>query len=977
VGLKMTKEITPVWEDFTNRKLSFNDLPASWKNLDFKTFNPEKGKRLYDFQVKALKQGLTFLYRFEELRRDSSDYEEAKEKFFGELNSFSNIDLEDKDFRIRKKDLGEAFHYFEERYPIQHRTWRSSDIYEVGFQSLVNRMGYWMATGSGKTLVAVKMIELMNELMEKGEIPERDILILTQNNIVEQFKDEIEDYNDFHETQIVTHSLDDLARVKKGGMLPNSGIDVFIDRSDLITDETKDKQLGFEDIENAGEWYLFLDEAHKGNTSQSKRQGYFSMLARKGFLFNFSATFTDNIDIATTAYNFNIERFTKQGYGKNTLLSQETLEDFTEDEFSEEEKRKTVLKSLIALTSQKKAREKLDQPYHDPLLTCLANSVNIEDSDLEMFFRELERVATEDSNELFLEAKQEIKSSLKERDSYSFSDETVEWTDIVDITKQDVLEHVFNAESHSQIEAKYTPGNRKEIAFSLKSSSEPFALAKIGDISDWLNEKLQGYNIDEEFDETSSYFDNLNSKESSINVLLGSRSFYEGWDSNRPNIMMFINLGTSSNNRKFVTQAIGRGLRIEPFENKRQRLKFLPEEMPEDKIPEVKTIETLLIFGTSLENLKEIIEAVKYVKDTDYRDVEGIEKNSESDDRELLVPTYKEKKIKSIDDLSKFEGNQEEIERLKGWLGDESKLLALVDNLSEEKLFRILKFIESGEFEDSDSDPISDLIRLKSHVDSYKRERSGFADLGSRIIHFQNIEANLEQEEDYEELGNKISEVKSSKDPEEVKEEYLQQKESGELSEEKYADKLMNLKDHNPQKLKYDKYNLEIEKFQNHFYNPVLQSEENENYFRNIVDVKSEIEFLSDLAESIEDEHLFEESDWWMFSKISENTDDVYIPYNNDRKFQPDFIFWIKSDDKLEIVFLDPKSGEFTDYQDKIDGYEETFCKDGSPQVFELGSVKVGIKVKMYTQKDLDKVSGRKYRDYWINDVSEMNRLVE
>jgi len=180
----MTKEITPVWEDFTNRKLSFNDLPASWKNLDFKTFNPEKGKRLYDFQVKALKQGLTFLYRFEELRRDSSDYEEAKEKFFGELNSFSNIDLEDKDFRIRKKDLGEAFHYFEERYPIQHRTWRSSDIYEVGFQSLVNRMGYWMATGSGKTLVAVKMIELMNELMEKGEIPERDILILTQNNII-------------------------------------------------------------------------------------------------------------------------------------------------------------------------------------------------------------------------------------------------------------------------------------------------------------------------------------------------------------------------------------------------------------------------------------------------------------------------------------------------------------------------------------------------------------------------------------------------------------------------------------------------------------------------------------------------------------------------------------------------------------------------------------------------------------------------
>lgn len=973
----MTKEITPVWEDFTNRKLSFNDLPASWKNLDFRTFNPEKGKTLYDFQVKALKQGLTFLYRFEELRRDSSDYEEAKEKFFGELNSFSNIDLEDKDFRIRKKDLGETFHYFEERYPIQHRTWRSSDIYEVGFQSLVNRMGYWMATGSGKTLVAVKMIELMNELMKKGEIPERDILILTQNNIVEQFKDEIEDYNDYHETQIVTHSLDDLARVKKGGMLPNSGIDVFIDRSDLITDETKDKQLGFEDIENAGEWYLFLDEAHKGNTSQSKRQGYFSMLAKKGFLFNFSATFTDNIDIATTTYNFNIERFTKQGYGKNTLLSQETLEDFTDDEFSEEEKRKTVLKSLIALTSQKKAREKLDQPYHDPLLTCLANSVNIEDSDLEMFFKELERVATDDRSKLFDEAKKEIKESLDSRDSYSFSREEVKWTEIESIKKKDVLEHVFNAESHSQIEAKYTPGNRKEIAFSLKSSSEPFALAKIGDISEWLNEKLQGYNIDEEFDETSSYFRNLNDKNSSINILLGSRSFYEGWDSNRPNIMMFINLGTSSNNRKFVTQAIGRGLRIEPFENKRQRLKFLSEEMPMDKIPEIKTIETLLIFGTSLENLKDIIEAVKYVKDTDYRDVKDIDKNNESEGRELLVPTYKEKKIKSIEKMDKFEGNKKAIKRLKGWLGNEIKLLALIDNLSEEELFRVLKFIESGEFEYSNSDPRSDLVRLKQHVDAFRRERSGFAELGSRIIHFQNIEANLEEEKDYVKLEQKISDVKESKDIEELKNEYRQQKESGELSQKEYDNKLINLKDHNPQKLEYDKYNLEIEKFQNHFYNPVLQSEENDNYFRNIVDVKSEINFLNDLGNSIEDDELFEDADWWMFSKISENTDDVYIPYNKDRKFQPDFIFWIKTEDKLDIVFIDPKSEEFTDYQDKIDGYEETFCKSGEPQIFDLKDVVVEINVRMYTRKDIDKVSGLKYRDYWINDASEINRLVE
>lgn len=64
--------------------------------------------------------------------------------------------------------------------------------------------------------------------------------------------------------------------------------------------------------------------------------------------------------------------------------------------------------------------------------------------------------------------------------------------------------------------------------------------------------------------ENESYFKNLNNS-LDINILMGSRSFYEGWDSNRPNVLLFINIGTGNDAKKFVMQSVGRGIRIEPL----------------------------------------------------------------------------------------------------------------------------------------------------------------------------------------------------------------------------------------------------------------------------------------------------------------------------------------------------------------------------------------------------------------------------
>ena len=74
----------------------------------------------------------------------------------------------------------------------------------------------------------------------------------------------------------------------------------------------------------------------------------------------------------------------------------------------------------------------------------------------------------------------------------------------------------------------------------------------------------------------------------------------------------------------------------------------------------------------------------------------------------------------------------------------------------------------------------------------------------------------------------------------------------------------------------------------------------------------------------------------WSFSKIDESLDDVFIPYNDpnkgNRKFLPDFVFWLKKKNKYAIVFVDPKGTKHAEYQLKVDGYNKLFEKSKGKQ---------------------------------------------
>jgi len=404
-------------------------------------------------------------------------------------------------------------------------------------------------------------------------------------------------------------------------------------------------------------------------------------------MFNFSATFTDIVDYITCVYNFNLAQFIKNEYGKHIFVSKQDISNLGKKDTSlEYEKQKILLKIFVLLSAINKHHEKIRQIdqklYHKPLLLTLVSSVSTEESDMELFFREISKIANGNLDKNLLEiAKDELIKEINDENSkLEFEDINLPDRDrliekIKLITEKDILYQVFNAESFGKIEVIKIPSNTQELVFKLATSDKPFALMKIGDISKWIKEKLDGYEIIETFD-NESVFKNLN-QDQDINILMGSRAFYEGWDSSRPNIILFINIGKGTDAKKFVLQSIGRGVRIQPLPNKRGRLTKLYnsgeiEKGLMDRIyKHASPIETLFIYGTKADNLEEIVKTLKQELEEEEKLRDLFEINPEISDKLLLVPKYKDGNLMLIekeDRISEYALSQQDYEIIETYL---------------------------------------------------------------------------------------------------------------------------------------------------------------------------------------------------------------------------------------------------------------------------------------------------------------------
>ncbi|WRB40208.1 DEAD/DEAH box helicase family protein [Helicobacter pylori] len=920
-------------------ELNTNEINEPLEMLDFKSF--DSNKELLDYQQQAL------INAFRVLTAYFRDFKENKKEFYAFYQkhySFANCDF-------AKKKLNPLL---KSHFKVENKC--------VSFENFINRLAFYMATGSGKTIVIIKLVELLSVAIRMGLIPKKNIMFFSANeNLIQQFEKEIEKYNrgkdyfkqiDFKSLKSVTHK--DFYRAPKNVLKEIEKIALFYYRADLMNDEeSKENLLNYKDYWDNGENYVILDEAHKGNKSESKRQAIFSLLSLRGFLFNFSATFTEESDLITAVYNLSVGEWVKLGYGKESvLLKKNNLNAFKElKDLNDREKEIALLKALLLLGMQK--RYKTEGYFYDPLMLVFTHSVNVKNSDAEIFFKTLARVIENDDGNDFLKAKEDLLEELKNPE-FLFSDDKdkdykvkVFKEGLKSMDFKGLKEEVFYA-SNGHIEVIINPKNNQEIAFKLNTSDKVFCLIKIGDITEWICEKLKSVKVVSKnlsFKE-ESYFSQID--KSSINILVGSRTFETGWDSTRPSVILFLNIGLDDDAKKLVKQSFGRGVRIESVKNQRQRLAYLDidEAIKKDLKPHAAMLETLFVIPTNHASLEAILTFQKESENGgenrgSWREIK-LEKTPIK--HALFVPCYR-KEPKSITELpenASFKMSAKNFKDLKEYFHLMSeKHFILKHEIYNPKDYTLLKdLIQTAHFNKVSTWHYKDLDCMISEIKgklypNQKVPKDEFNALDSeKIVHFKRVKVKADKKEKLIQTIQKV-------------------KEYAPLDKEKHKqDRTFKVDD------------AELLKLKEHYYTPLIKAKDCD-WLKHVVKVKSEIDFLKELQETETMKTLQENYDFWAFSKIDEHLDNLFIPYIDngatERKFFPDFIFWLQKGDTQIICFIDPKGTEHTSGLLKADVYkpfkDKVFRSKNDP------NFKIKVVLKFYGNKD--RVPDD-YRHYWI-----------
>ncbi|MGN8506593.1 DEAD/DEAH box helicase family protein [Helicobacter pylori] len=940
-----------VAQKLAEEELNINEINDPLEMLDFKSFDSDK--ELLDYQQQALINAFRVLVAY------FRDFKESKKEFYAFYQkhySFANCDF-------AKKKLNPLL---KSHFKVENHC--------VRFENFINRLAFYMATGSGKTIVIIKLVELLSVAIRMGLIPKKNIMFFSANeHLIKQFEKEIEKYNhnkdyskqiDFKNLKSVTNK--DFYHAPKDFLMKK--IALFYYRADLMNDEeSKENLLNYKDYWDNGENYVILDEAHKGNKSESKRQAIFSLLSLKGFLFNFSATFTEESDLITAVYNLSVGEWVKLGYGKESvLLKKNNLSAFKElKDLNDREKEIALLKALLLLGMQK--RYQTEGYFHDPLMLVFTHSVNVKNSDAEIFFKTLARVIENDDGSDFEKAKDDLLEELKNPE-FLFSDDKdkdykvkVFKEGLKSMDFKGLKEEVFYA-SNGHIEVIINPKNNQEIAFKLNTSDKVFCLIRIGDITEWIREKLKSVKVVSKnlsFKE-ESYFSQID--KSSINILVGSRTFETGWDSTRPSVILFLNIGLDDDAKKLVKQSFGRGVRIESVKNQRQRLAYLDIDKAIKKAlkPNAAMLETLFVIPTNPASLEAIL---KFQKESEnkgenrgsWREIK-LEKTRM--EHALFVPCYRKEQTNAlkIPPSASFKMSEKNFKDLKEYFHLMSeKHFILKHEIYNPKDYTLLKeMIQTAHFKKVSTWHYKDLDYMISEIKgklypNQKVPKDEFNALDNeKIVHFKRIKVKADKKE---ELIKTIQEVKeyAPLDKERIK---IAQGEINPYDTEKHKqDRTFKVGD------------AELLKLKEHYYTPLIKAKDCD-WLKHVVKVKSEIDFLQELQDQETTKTLQENYDFWAFSKIDEHLDNLFIPYINnvaERCFFPDFIFWLQKGDTQIICFIDPKGITYADYEHKADAYKLFKDKIFNPK--NNPHFKIKVVLKFYGDKDR---VGDNYRDYWI-----------
>lgn len=530
---------------------------------------------------------------------------------------FTEIYL-DRYFTDKGKLLEDINAFLADDFNFRPKTWHGmSDFTEDD----MNKLAFWCATGSGKTLMMHVNIEQYLYYAEKHHAKKLNrILILTPNEGLSS--------QHLQELYLSNFSAELFSKQGRGGAFTGKNIEV-IDINKLAETDG-DKTVAVESFE--GNNLVLVDEGHKGSGGEVWK-GYRNKLTQEGFSFEYSATFGQAIAAQTganrnalleeygkaTLFDYSYRYFYNDGYGKDyRIMNMESWDD-------EELLNMYLTAYLLCLYEQTLVYDNSPKVKNvfliaRPLGIFVGGSVNavrkvrgLDVSDVVQILLFLQQFVSRPQEfagyikrllnpsdgiknphgySLFANSFQLVKQGLKSADFNS-----PETDAFARQTYYKLIEKLFHSSvPNAQLHIDKQKGGEKEIGLRI-GTADYFGVINVGD-SDSLIKLCSSKGLDCETREfgVNSLFTRINEEDSTINLLIGSKKFSEGWSSWRVSAMGLMNVGRSEGSE--IIQLFGRGVRLKGFQYSLKRSSALDSSYNPGVLPKgLREIETLNIFG--------------------------------------------------------------------------------------------------------------------------------------------------------------------------------------------------------------------------------------------------------------------------------------------------------------------------------------------------------------------------------------------
>ena len=472
----------------------------------------------------------------------------------------------------------------------------------------LRKLAFWMATGSGKTLIMHINYRQFLDYSKKSPCykgPPDNILLVTPNEELSK--------QHLKALQGANIPVARFALSKSGDWETNRGT-VRVIEITKIRFKKHDQGVRVPVEAFGGNNLVFVDEGHKGSSGQSWRDVR-NKLGETGFTFEYSATFGEALAAARNAeleaeygraivFDYSYRHFYDDGYGKDfriVNLWRETTEDQTDI---------LLLANLLSFYEQHLVFDECGEelrPYNleKPLWVFVGNKVNAvykekgkDSSDILTVVRFLHRLLAESNWATGTIGRLlDGKSGLKDDDG---EDVFRGWFRYLRSrgakaagTYRGILRKVMHADHEGGLRVSKIRNSKGELGLKAAGSDEYFGVIDIGDEDKFrklVESGDRGIAVEEDID-SQSLFSDIERRGTTIEILVGSRKFMEGWDSRRVSNMGLLNIGKKEGSQ--IIQLFGRGVRLRGRDMSMKRSSPLDGERPEW----IQTLETLNIFA--------------------------------------------------------------------------------------------------------------------------------------------------------------------------------------------------------------------------------------------------------------------------------------------------------------------------------------------------------------------------------------------